>query len=129
LIVVHLVPGIQIDNWKVALLASLVLGLVNAFLRPVLLMLTLFLNILSFGLFTLVINGFLFYMVSKVVPGFKVIDFWSAFWGALFFSLISFILSIFFTSQGKIQTRSFSRNSCAKSKHSNVIDVEGKVEK
>ncbi len=129
LIVVKLVPGIQVDNWQVAVLASLMLGLVNAFLRPLLLMLTLFLNILSFGLFTLVINGFLFFMVSKVVPGFKVINFWSAFWGALFFSLISFILSIFFTSQAKIQTRSFRRNSPAKTKNTDVIDVEGKVEK
>ncbi len=129
LIVVQLVPGIQVDNWQVAFLAALALGLVNAFLRPLLLMLTLFLNILSFGLFTLVINGFLFFMVSKVVPGFKVVDFWSAFWGALFFSLISFILSIFFTSQAQIQTRIFRPNSPAKTKHTDVIDVEGKIEK
>lgn len=128
LIVVRLVPGIQVDNWQVVFLAALALGLVNAFLRPLLLMLTLFLNILSFGLFTLIINGFLFFIVSKVVPGFRVMDFRSAFWGALFFSLISFILNIFFTSRAKIQTRSFSRNSPAKTKQSDVIDVEGKVE-
>jgi putative membrane protein len=129
LIVVQLVPGIQVENWRVAFLASLMLGLVNAFLRPLLLMLTLFLNILSFGLFTLIINGFLFFMVSKVVPGFKVVDFWSAFWGALFFSMISFILNILFTSKTNIQSRSSRRQYPTKSKQSDVIDVEGKVER
>ncbi|MFH1397179.1 MAG: phage holin family protein [Candidatus Omnitrophota bacterium] len=129
LIVVRLVPGIQVDNWQVILLAALALGLVNAFLRPLLLMLTLFLNIFSFGLFTLVINGFLFFMVSKVVPGFRVADFRSAFWGALLFGAISFILSILFTSKTNIQARSFHTNSSVKTKHNDVIDVEGKIEK
>lgn len=98
LVVVHLVPSIVIDDWPTVFVAAVVLGLLNAFLRPVLIMLTLPVTILSLGIFTLFINAFLFYLASKLVSGFHVGSFSHAFLGAFIFSLVSFFLSIFISS-------------------------------
>ena len=106
------------DRLETAAIASLILGLVNAFLRPFLVLLTLPVNILSFGLFTLIINGLLLYLVSKLVHGFTIAGFWNAFCGALFFSMISFFLGLFINPQ-QPQKRP---------KYDNVIDVDGRVE-
>lgn len=126
--VVHIIPGINADKWQTVVVAALLLGLINAFLRPLIILFTLPLNILSLGFFTFLINGFLFYAVSKIVQGFSVKDFWSAFEGALFFSMISFILSLLINPQGKIEPR-FYQSAWNKPKYKNVIDVEGKTEK
>jgi putative membrane protein len=91
-----LVPGIQIDHFRDLLVATLVLGLLNAFLRPILLFFTLPLTILSLGLFTFVINGALFYLAASLVDGFRVNGFGSAFVAALLFSIFSFVLNIIF---------------------------------
>jgi len=99
LVVVHLVPSIVIDDWPTVFVAAVVLGLLNSFLRPVLIMLTLPVTILSLGIFTLFINAFLFYLVSKLVSGFHVGSFSQAFLGAFIFSLVSFFLSIFISSE------------------------------
>ena len=91
-----LVPGMQIDHFSTLLLATVVLGLLNAFLRPILLLFTLPLTIMTLGLFTLVINGIVFYLAAHLVDGFRVTSFGTAFVAALLFSLFSFTLNVVF---------------------------------
>lgn len=81
--IAYLVPGIQVDSLVTALIVALVLGLVNAFIRPIIMILTLPINMITLGLFTLVINAFLFWLVSRWVPGFDVPGVTEAFLGAL----------------------------------------------
>jgi len=93
-IVAHIVKGIEVSSTPIVLVIALVLGIINAFLRPFILLITLPINILTLGLFTLFINGALFYLVSKIVKGFVITGFWPAFWGYILFSIISFLLSL-----------------------------------
>lgn len=88
--------SIQIDHFQDLLLAALVIGLLNAFLRPVIILLTLPVTMLTLGLFTLVINGLMFYLASRLVTGFHVTGFGAAFVAALLFSLFSFVLNLVF---------------------------------
>ena len=81
--------------------AALALGLLNTFLRPLLMLLTLPVNILTLGLFTLFVNGFIFYLTAWLVGGFVVAGFWSAFFGALVFSVISCLLGILIDPEGR----------------------------
>jgi putative membrane protein len=85
--------SIRIENFTVALIAALVLGLVNTLIRPILVVLTLPVTVLTLGLFIFVINGLLFWAVANFVRGFEVGGFWSAIGGALLYSLISWGLS------------------------------------
>jgi putative membrane protein len=94
--VMKLVPGIQIDRFSDLLVATLVIGLLNAFLRPLVILLTLPVTILTLGLFTLVINGVMFYLAAHLVSGFHVTGFGAAFLAALLFSLFSFFLNMLF---------------------------------
>jgi putative membrane protein len=89
----YLLNGIEVRDFLSALLAAAVLGILNAFFRPLLLLLTLPLNILSLGLFTFVINAFLLKMASGVIPGFEVHGFWTALFGALIITLVSGLLN------------------------------------
>src|SRR4051794_33373854 len=91
--VAYLMPSITIADFKSALIAALILGLVNAFIRPVLILLTLLVTVLTLGLFILVINGLLFWFVGSVVKGFIVEGFWSGVIGAILFSVVSWALS------------------------------------
>lgn len=88
-----LIPGIAFENFYSALITVLALGIVNALIKPLVVLLTLPINILTLGLFTLIINAGLFWLVSTVVKGFYLANFWTAFWAALIFSIISIILS------------------------------------
>lgn len=101
-IVAHIIRGIEVTNPLVVVVVAFVLGLLNTFLRPLLLLIALPLNILTLGLFTFFINGFLFYLASKIVKGFTITGFWTAFFGALIFSIISFFLSLFINKDGRI---------------------------
>lgn len=94
--VMKLVSGIQIDRFQDLLFATLVLGLLNAFLRPIIILLTLPVTLLTLGLFTLVINGLMFSLAAQLVPGFHVTGFGAAFIAALLFSLFSFVLNVLF---------------------------------
>lgn len=85
----YLVPGISISSFYTALMVALILGLINAVIRPILLVLTLPINILTLGLFTFVINGLLFWFVSTFIKGFMVSGFLSAVVGALVVSVLS----------------------------------------
>ncbi len=91
--VAYLVPSITVSSFAAALIAALVLGLVNAIVRPVLVLLTLPVTILTLGLFIFVLNGLLFWMVASWLEGFHVAGFWSGVLGAILFSLVSWLLS------------------------------------
>ncbi len=127
LVVVWVIPGISVDHLETAVLAAFVLGLLNAFLRPIIVYLTLPLQILSLGIFTLLINGFLFYLAGEMVKGFHVAGFASAFWGAFLFSIVSFLLNLFISSKGNISVHYQGYYSRPPERDENVIDVEGKV--
>ncbi|QJQ05901.1 phage holin family protein [Undibacterium piscinae] len=89
----YLMHSVKIDNFGTALLVAVVLGFVNAILRPILLLLTLPVTLLSMGLFIFVINGLMFWMVANLIDGFHVAGFWSAVGGALLYSVISWTLT------------------------------------
>lgn len=93
LLTAYLLPGITLKGFGAALIAALVLGLVNAIFRPILLLLTLPINLLTLGLFTLVINTLLIMLTSAVVPGFGVRNFWWALLFGVILSVIRFILN------------------------------------
>jgi len=88
--------GVRTEGLMPLLLASLLLGLFNAFVRPVLLLLSLPLILFSMGLFILVVNAVLLLVVGSVVPGFTVSGFWAALFGSILISIVSWILSILF---------------------------------
>ena len=94
LAVAFLFSGVQIQDWQAAAVAALVLGLVNALIKPILVILTLPVTILTLGLFLLVINALLFWAVASLLPGFHVGGFGSAFIGALLYSVITWLLSM-----------------------------------
>ena len=91
--VAYLMPSIEVSSFGAALVAALVLGLVNAVVRPVLVLLTLPVTILTLGLFIFVLNGLLFWMVGSWLQGFWVGGFWAGVLGAIVFSVISWALS------------------------------------
>jgi putative membrane protein len=93
LAVAYLMPSIQVASFGSALIAALVLGLVNTLVRPILVILTLPVTLLTLGLFLLVINGLLFWAVGSFVEGFSVGGFWPGFFGAILYSLISWLLA------------------------------------
>jgi putative membrane protein len=95
-VAVHIVPGISFDNWRTMAIAALVLGLLNAFLRPILVLLTRPVNVLTLGIFTLFINGFIFYFAAWLLKGFVVAGYLSAFLGALVVSVVGMLLGFIF---------------------------------
>lgn len=99
----YMLDGIRVSGFFSALLAAAILGVLNTLFRPVLIILTLPINILSLGLFTFVINAMLLMMVSGVISGFMIKDFWSALWGSLLISLVSALLSSFISDHGKVE--------------------------
>jgi len=98
----YLIDGIIVTGFLAAFLAAAVLGILNAFLRPLLLILTLPVNILTFGLFTFVINALLLKMASGIIPGFDIRGFWAALLGALIISIVSWLLNSFVGGQGRV---------------------------
>lgn len=89
----YILPGIKVDNIITALVVAVVLGFINAFIRPILILLTLPINILTMGLFTFVIMAFCVLLASWVVPGFLVNGFWWALAFAVVFSILNNFLS------------------------------------
>ena len=88
----YLLPGITVQGFITALLVALILGFINAFIRPVLLLLTLPLNILTLGLFTFIINALLVMLTAAIVPGFQVASFWLALLFSILLSLFMYFL-------------------------------------
>ena len=103
LVASYLIEGIRVDGFFSAFLAAAILGILNAFFRPVLLVLTLPINILTLGLFTFIINALLLKMVSGVISGFEVSGFWSAVFGALVISIVNWFLSAFVNTRGSVE--------------------------
>ncbi len=99
LAVAYLLPGIVVASFGSAMLAALVLGLVNMLIKPVLVLLTLPITIVTLGLFYFVINALLFWFVGSILKGFHVNGFWWAVAGALLYSLIAGLLSNLITQQ------------------------------
>jgi putative membrane protein len=91
MLLTYIVPGISVKNFYSALLAALILGLVNAVIRPLLIILTLPVNVLTLGLFTLVINALMLWFVASIVKGFDVKNFTAAFLGALVLWAVSWL--------------------------------------
>lgn len=92
----YILPGVNIDSTQALAIAAIVLGLVNALVRPILTILTLPITILTLGLFYFLVNGFTFLLVTKMVPGFGVSSYWWAVLGALVVSVISSFVGSFF---------------------------------
>lgn len=96
------VPGVDITGPLAALGAGLVFGLINAVVRPILLILTLPLTLLTLGLFIFILNGFCFWLTSVLVKGFEVHGFWAAVFGALLVSVVSWLLTAFLSDRGRV---------------------------
>ena len=103
----YLLEGIHISSFFSAFLAAAILGILNALFRPVLLILTLPINILTLGLFTFIINALMLKMVSGVIPGFEVYGFWTAVFGSLIISIVSWLLNSFISDRGRIERIDF----------------------
>jgi putative membrane protein len=91
--VANFVPGIHVDGFTAALIAAFLLGLVNTLIRPVFLVLTLPVTVLTLGLFIFVINGLLFWFTGSILKGFAVDSFWHGIFGAVLYSIFSWALS------------------------------------
>jgi putative membrane protein len=89
LLVANLVRGVHVEGWGAAFLGALVLGLVNALVRPIMVVLTLPLTILTFGLFLLVVNAMMLWLVAALVPGIRVQGFGPALLGSLLLTLLN----------------------------------------
>jgi putative membrane protein len=99
----RLLPGIRCDSTWALFAASLLLGIINAFVRPVLMLLSLPFIVVTMGLFIFVVNGLLLWLVAALIPPFHVDGFWDAFFGSIIISLVSWVLSSFFrSSDGRI---------------------------
>lgn len=114
------IPGIRVDSLLTAVIAAGLLGLINIFIKPVLIILTLPLNILTLGLFSFIINAFLLKMVSYFVTGFEVNGFWAALLGALVISLVNWLTNRF------IVTAKTGPGSSGRTGPTDYIDMEQK---
>jgi putative membrane protein len=102
LIASYLIDGIQVDGFLNAALAAAVLGILNAVVRPVLLLLTLPITVLTLGFFFFVVNAAMLKLASAVIPGFHVFGFWPAVFGSLMISLVSWLVNSFIGSRGNV---------------------------
>jgi putative membrane protein len=99
----YLLEGIHISGFFSAFFAAAVLGILNALFRPILILLTLPINILTLGLFTFIINALMLKMASGVIPGFEVYGFWTAVFGSLIISVVSWLLNSFISDRGRVE--------------------------
>ena len=100
-----IVPGVHVRNLETLVLAALLLGIANAIIRPILILVTLPLTLITLGLFILVINAAMFALVGVFLHGFQVHGFFAAFWGALVVSLVSWFASVFIGKRGRMKWR------------------------
>lgn len=113
----YFIEDIHIKGFLSAFCAAAILGILNTFFRPIALLLTLPLNVMTFGLFTFVINAIMLKMASGVIDGFEVHGFWSAVFGAFIISIVNWLTDLFFRDDKKIIK-----------KDQDVIDLEHKGE-
>jgi putative membrane protein len=131
----YLLDGIQVSGFVSAFFAAAMLGILNALFRPILILLTLPINILTLGFFTFVINALVLKTASGVISGFEVIGFWSAIFGSLIISAISWLLNSFINEQGSVTSHragpdtrypSRGRNENQNKNENDTIDLENK---
>jgi putative membrane protein len=96
----YIFKGISFANNKSLLISALLLGFANAVIRPIVILLTIPLTLITFGLFLLVINALMMQLVSWIVPGFKVSGFWTAFFASIFIAVLSFFVGLFIFQSG-----------------------------
>ena len=120
LVTAYLLDGIRVTGVFSALAAAALLGILNAFLRPIAMILTLPVNVLTFGLFTFVINAILLKLVSGIIRGFEVIGFWPAIFGSVLISLVSWALNM------TVQKQARRGPTERRPSDGNVIDLEDK---
>ena len=101
-LVAQIVPGIEVTGVLAALGAGLVLGIINAIVRPVLIVLTLPVTLITLGLFLFVLNGLCLWLTSLLVKGFLVASFWSALLGSLLISVVSWVLTAVVSDSGRV---------------------------
>jgi len=109
LIASYLLDGIHVSGFMSAFFAAAILGILNAFFRPILFILTFPITVLTLGLFTFVINAVLLMMASGVISGFEVRGFWTAVFGSLLISLVSWVLTSFINERGTWEYTEFKR--------------------
>jgi putative membrane protein len=96
--------GMQVDGWGALVATALLLGIMNAFVRPVLLVLSLPFILVTLGFFILILNALMLWLAASLVPGFHVDGFWQAFFGSIIISIVSWVFSAFFRdSDGRYQ--------------------------
>ena len=123
----YLLDGIRVSGFLSAIFAGAMLGILNAFFRPIALLLTLPINILSLGLFTFIINALMLKMASGLIPGFDVYGFWTAIFGSLLISVISWLLNSFISEQGTVTSFNVKHASkAARGDQDDTIDLEHK---
>ena len=103
LLAAYWIDGIHVGGFHIAFFAAAILGILNALVRPVLIVLTLPINILTLGLFTFIINALLLKVTSALIPGFDIRGFWPAVFGALVISLVNWLLSTLVTDKKTAQ--------------------------
>lgn len=101
IIVAYIIPGISFTSFSVILFSAIILGIINAIIRPLIIILTIPINIITLGIFTFFINALMFWIVHLIVPGFQITNFMTAFWGAIIYLIINLILNIIFTKDNK----------------------------
>ncbi|MFV0338269.1 MAG: phage holin family protein [Chthoniobacterales bacterium] len=126
-IAAQIIPGISYgDSWTTLLAASLLLGIINALVRPILLILSIPFILVTMGFFILIINALLLWFVSALLPSFHVDGFWTAFFGAIVVSIVSWLMSIFFRdSSGRVHTITHHGRIREKEANARVIDSSG----
>ena len=124
----YLLDGIHVSGFLPAFFAAALLGILNAFFRPIALLLTLPINILTLGLFTFIINALMLKMASAVIPGFDVYGFWTAIFGSLLISLISWLLNSFISEQATLTSSIYIKHGRDATKRTpdDTIDLEHK---
>ena len=105
LLVSYIVPGVHFaNNWSL-FFTVIIFGLINALIRPLIIVLTLPINIISLGFFTLIVNALMFWLTSSIVKGFQVDNFWAAFWGALVYWLLVMLVDSFSSSNKTLKAK------------------------
>ena len=92
LLISRIVPGIHFSDFTSAIFAALIIGLINVLIKPLLVILTLPITILTLGLFSLVINGLVFQLASRITPGFMIDTLWAAIIGSILYSVVNSLL-------------------------------------
>ena len=122
-LVVYILPQFKVDNFIAVIFAAAVIDLFNIFIKPALVLITLPINILSLGVFTLIINGLILYLASRLVNGFHITTFWGAVLGTFIFSAINLFVGAF--TSARVMVSGFKRPPQGHTdKYNNVVDAE-----